>query len=188
MNHKLPELNALCQKNELRPLLNFVYIDVEKGNVVATNAICIVIHKIKDLFKDIDITFDKSVLISSDGWKKLTEPFKKLELVGDCIMVHRGKGDSDAIKLTNLDGEYLPYETATFLDKSTPVEPKYFTIDSEELLKLTRAMSVDKRLVSFTTYPTKITLSFDHHTNETRSPYENSVKALIMRCRDSELR
>lgn len=186
MSFKLPKLNLVCSKDEMKPVMNHVYIDVENNNVVATNAHMMVIHKIEDLFKDLNVSFDTECYIPAEDWTELTKPFERLEMVEGYMMVHRKKGAPIAVRLIKIKeiGKYpsylkvLPYE-------GKPLERSYFTVNPELLLNLCKAMTNDLKPVSFTNYENTVALSFDPETIKERLLHEESVRAFIMKCKDT---
>lgn len=187
MSYKLPKLNLVCAKDELRPVLNYIYVDIEEGNMVATDGFCMVIHKIEDLFKGLGITFSESCFIPAEDWIELTKPFERLEMVEGYLMVHRKKGAPIAVRLMKNSevGKYPTYLSVTPYNNQTVVKD-YFTINPEILMNLCKAMTVDLKPVSFTTYENQVALSFDPIPVKERLPYDESVRAFVMVCKDSK--
>lgn len=182
MSHKFPKLNLVCCKDGFRPAMENVFIDVEQGNCVATDARCMVIHKIEDLFASTGIAFKKSCYIPAVDWVELTKVFERLEIVENYLMVHRKKGAPCAVRLLNPEDEtkYPPYLSVTPYG-TNPVGKSDFTVNPEVLLNLCKAMTADLKPVTFTTYKDRVALSFTQ-SKEDYCDYEKSVKAFIMEC------
>lgn len=181
MSHKLPKLNLVCCKDGFRPAMENIFIDVEKGNVVATDARCMVIHKIEDLFSSFGITFKESCYIPAEDWVELTKPFELLELIDGYLMVHRKRKAPIAVRLLKPEeeGKYPPYLSVTPYG-TNPVGKSDFTVNPEVLLNLCKAMTADLKPVTFTTYKDRVALSFTQE--KEYCEYEKSVKAFIMEC------
>lgn len=182
MGYKLPKLNLVCSKDGFRPSMSNIFIDIENGNCVATDARCMVIHKIEDLFASTGIAFKKSCYIPAEDWVELTKVFERLEIVENYLMVHRKKGAPVAVRLLNPEDEtkYPPYLSVTPYG-TEPVEKSCFAVNPEVLQNLCRAMTIELKPVTFTTYKDRVALSFSQSKTD-YCDYEKSVKAFIMEC------
>ncbi len=99
---QLPKLNSCCANDDLRPVLNYVYIN--GAEVTACDAVVLVIHKTEELFSsEIRDELPEKAYIPAEDWVELTKKFKRLEVVGKYLMVHRAKGAPSAVRLVEID-------------------------------------------------------------------------------------
>ena len=143
---KLPKMNKVCGNDELRPILDNVF--VTKKNVTATNQHVLVSHATKELFdKDFIANIpEEGIYIDAEDWKMLTTEFILLSMDKN-LLITVGKNKKTkyretffkALKVKDI-GLFPPFEFLFKGKKNAKYNCGEFGLDSKILLILSEAI------------------------------------------------
>ena len=142
---KLPKLNLICPKDELRPIINYVFIN--ETEVAATDAHALAVLDKQEMFGD-TLKDVNNILIRSDHWKLFTMEYEfiTVDTHNQYISIIRKGGivDMCPYRDENSVGKFPNYSA---------IIPSYSSVNSVEkigvnpflLQKLAQALSIKKQ-------------------------------------------